>query len=395
MLSNKHLSGSEKRIKKKCVEEKFSNCEISDRKWLVYSKHVDTVYKSLLANEGLSDWRHISERLKQHKNSVEHMTNMNTWNEMRVKLDKNETIDKIFRGSNEKLYQDSNGKFLGLIEMIVEFDVIMHDHVRRIQNREIFNEVKYFSIILHCTPDVGHQEQMTLIVRCVNMSTNKIKIEEYFLELLKVYDTSGLGLFNELQDVLKSLNLSVDNVKGQGYDNSSNMKGKHQGVQKRLLEIKPRALYMPCSCHSPNLTLSDIAHSFIRAISFFRIVQRIYSLFSSSRKRQKEILDNVPELTMKFLSNIHWESRIKNVKAIRFQTPQIRLALSELYESCDDVKSNSEVESLVNAPESFEFLLGMVIWYEILFAINMVSKKLQSKSMCIETTINQLEGVLS
>jgi hypothetical protein len=33
------------------------------------------------------------------------------------------------------------------------------------------------------------------------------------------------------------------------------MKGKHQGVQKRLIDINPRALYMPCACHSLNLTL--------------------------------------------------------------------------------------------------------------------------------------------
>ncbi|XP_057809843.1 uncharacterized protein LOC131024354 [Salvia miltiorrhiza] len=37
----------------------------------------------------------------------------------------------------------------------------------------------------------------------------------------------------------------------------------------------------------------------------------------------------------------------------------------------------------------------MVVWYEILFAVNMVSKKLQSKSMCIDATMKQLEGVLS
>ncbi|TYG65704.1 hypothetical protein ES288_D06G207700v1, partial [Gossypium darwinii] len=273
---------------------KLSNGEISDRKWLVYSKHVDKVF-CFCSNEGLSDWRHISVRLKQHENGTKHMTNMNTWNEISVRLDKNETIDKSFQeqimkekerwrqvllrifsavkcvathklaflGSNEKLYQDSNGNFLGLIETIAKFDMIMQDHVRRIQNCEIhyhylghkiqnelisllagsvkssiikiIKEAKYFSIILECTPNTGHQEQMTLI-------------------FLKVDDTSRLGLFNELQDVLKSLDLNVDIV-----------------------------------------------------------------------------------------------------KAIRFQTPQIRLALSELYESCNDAKS----ESLVNVLGSFEFLLGM------------------------------------
>jgi len=106
------------------------------------------------------------------------------------------------------------------------------------------------------------------------------------------------------------------------------------------------------------------------------------------------LLDNGPRLTVKSLSNTRWESRIQSVKTIRFQGPQIRLALLELQKFCDDVKSRSETKSLVNSLENFEFLRGMVIWYDNLIFINMVSKKLQSKSMCIDTTIKQLENVL-
>ncbi|KAB2087319.1 hypothetical protein ES319_A04G095400v1 [Gossypium barbadense] len=295
--NNKHFSG------------KLSNGEVSDRNgWFI--PNMLTKYDKVFcfcSNEGLSDWRHISERLKQHENSSEHMTNMNTWNEMRIRLDKNKTIDKslqeqfmkekerwkqvllrifstvnchathnlAFRGSNEKLFQDSNGNFLGLIEMIAKFDVIIQD-VRRIQNREIhyhylrhkiqnelislladsvkssiikiIKEAKHFSIILDCTTDVGHQEQMTLIpsqrvfitsphygadasvhVRSKVIFPTRARNDcfVYFgkvAQLVRIRyiwcfndtsffnmdDTSGLGIFNELQDVLKSFDLNVE-----------------------------------------------------------------------------------------------------------------------------------------------------------------------------------------
>ena len=127
------------------------------------------------------------------------------------------------------------------------------------------------------------------------------------------------------------------------------MKGKHQGVLKRLLEMNPRALYVPCACHSLNLALSSMAHSCTRAISFFGIVQSLYTLFSGSTKRWKILLDNVSKLTLKCLSNTRWESRIKSVKAIRFQTPQLRLALSKLYDSCgnDAETARPSVNSII------------------------------------------------
>ena len=50
---------------------------------------------------------------------------------------------------------------------------------------------------------------------------------------------------------------------------------------------------------------------------------------------------------------------------------------------------------MASALEKFEFLLGMVIWHDVLFTVNMVSKKLQSKFVCIDVTLKQIEGAIS
>ena len=98
-----------------------------------------------------------------------------------------------FQGKNEKIYEENNRNFLSLIKMIAKFDPIMQEHIKRIQNGGIhkhylghkipneliqllsneikykiikkIKELKYFSIILDCTPNASHQEQMSLILR--------------------------------------------------------------------------------------------------------------------------------------------------------------------------------------------------------------------------------------
>ena len=62
--------------------------------------------------------------------------------------------------------------------------------------------------------NVSHQEQMTLILKCVDISISLIKIDEHFVEFLKVDNTSEKGLFNETINAIKNLELDINDVRG-------------------------------------------------------------------------------------------------------------------------------------------------------------------------------------
>ena len=102
------------------------------------------------------------------------------------------------------------------------------------------------------------------------------------------------------------------------------------------------------------------------------------------------------DLTLKPLSHTCWESRIEIVKAIKFQVLEIRDALLQLAKTSEDPKTESEADCLATYEiKSFEFLLAITIWYNILFAVNSVSKYLQLKDMHIDVAIDQLKGLMS
>lgn len=86
-------------------------------------------------------------------------------------------------------------------------------------------------IILDCTPDASKTEQMTLIIRYISINqtedhprTSEIVVNESFLGFIPIEKSTGLELTETISKQLSALGLSLENIRGQGYDNGSNMK---------------------------------------------------------------------------------------------------------------------------------------------------------------------------
>ncbi len=160
-----------------------------------------------------------------------------------------------FRGHNSNLHEPNNGNFLGLVELLTEFDPVMSEHVRRAEKKEIAdhylgktiqNELitligdktveaitakvkqsNYFSVIMDCTPDAAHTEQLSVTLCSVQCDIGVgATVAEHFVGFLPVVDTSGAGLTDVFLGHMEKLGLDIERCRGQAYENGSNMRGK-------------------------------------------------------------------------------------------------------------------------------------------------------------------------
>ena len=403
----------------------------------------------LLTHGGLSDWKNASAALNSHDNSQEHLNNLASWKELAVGLKQGTTIDKkeqalleaeqsrwravltrlvaivqslawrnmSFRGHSDKLHSPSNGNFLKEVELMALFDPVMKDHIHKVKcetshhrylGKTIQNELiqcisgimlstmvqeikkcKYFSLILDCTPDVSHIEQLSVVIRIVTVEEDP-RVKEHFLGFLVAEDSTGESLSALILKRLEELDIAFDDCRGQSYDNGANMKGKNKGVQARLLQLNPRALFMPCGAHTLNLVISDAAKSSKDAISFFGIVQKLYCLFSASTQRWA-ILKQKVNLSLKMWSETRWESRVKAVEPLRYEAAAVREALLEVRNQAKDPMIRIEAQSLAEEVGSFRFSLCTVVWYDVLNKIQHVSKLLQSQTMQVDVAVSLLK----
>ncbi|GJX82221.1 zinc finger MYM-type protein 1-like protein [Tanacetum coccineum] len=129
---------------------------------------------------------------------------------------------------------------------------------------------------------------MAIVVRFVDRNGF---IKERFLDLVHVKDTNALTLKNEILSSLSHLKLDVQDIRGQGYDGASNMRGEWNGLQALILNECPFAYYVHCFAHQLQLALVAASKDVSEVHTFFKHLNFIVNVIGSSTKRNDQLQD--------------------------------------------------------------------------------------------------------
>lgn len=234
---------------------------------------------------------------------------------------------------------------------------------------------------------------MSVVLRYVKTPANEaVTVCESFLGFIHVEEKTGEFLFETVVKYLEDCGLDLKNMRGQAYDNGSNMVGRISGVQSRILERFLMATFVACANHSCNLVLNDAAKTSSQTITFFGIIQELYVFASGSTNRWEYFKKNLKHFTLKPLSTTRWESRVESLKPLRFQISSVRNALEEIGSSNKfDADTRFKAKNLVGQIENFEFLVLLSAWYDILQHINILSKLAQENTIDVSKTLDLIE----
>ena len=107
----------------------------------------------------------------------------------------------------------------------------------------------------------------------------------------------------------------VTKLVAQTYDGAAVMASELNGVQAKIKEKVPEAMFTHCYAHKLNLVLSHSAKCMPECKTFFKTVEGLASFFSKSTKRT-HLMDQVVKRRLPTAAPTRWSSNSRLVQSI-------------------------------------------------------------------------------
>ena len=121
---------------------------------------------------------------------------------------------------------------------------------------------------------------------CLRM-LDDCKVKQFFFDFIYIETATGEAIAHDVIECLKDRNIGISKARGQNYDGAQCKSSNKVGVQARIKELSTRALYIHCSSHVLNLSISNV-YRLPATRNMIDTLNAIFLFFDMSPKRQLE-----------------------------------------------------------------------------------------------------------
>ncbi|KAJ8881894.1 hypothetical protein PR048_018380 [Dryococelus australis] len=279
----------------------------------------------------------------------------------------------------------NDGNFRSLLRFRIDSDdATLKDRIQNTPKKATFTNMTYQNDLIECyeATDLCHSEQMSISIRYVDLESHPHLVREDLIKFVKVIDLTGKSLSNTIIGVLEKLGLSLDDLRGQGYDGGSNMSGAFKGAQSYVRVLQPLATYVQCYRHCLNLALVKACGSQVQSLrSMIGIVEETTNFARDSPKRlellKKKAQDHCPDVTgdtLLPLSKTRWVERHEDFLRFKDLLP----AASGLY------------YSIMN----FQYILALYVVVHVMKCTLPLLRQLQSPKLDIGQAEDMTQAIV-
>jgi hypothetical protein len=238
-------------------------------------------------------------------------------------------------------------------------------------------------VISDGTQDKSKMEAQAVLVRYVETADGVVRPVERLIEVFTTAETSGEVLSNKILESLARVGLELQWLVGQSYDGASNVRGKQSGLQARIQEVAPKAMYVWCQAHRLNLVVESLLHGCTDICNTLGLLQELYNFFLGHKRHGVFMKLQAEESYKKTLKRVSdttrsWRSAEDGVNTLLECFQAIKRALSELRDESTDKATVTSASGLYKRIHDFGVILCLFVLRSIFEVTGPVSRKLQS-----------------
>ncbi|XP_077972730.1 52 kDa repressor of the inhibitor of the protein kinase-like [Styela clava] len=218
----------------------------------------------------------------------------------------------------------------------VASDMIVQDIVMKANK-------SFVSVIADESCDISGKEQLSIVFRNVKGG----EVCERFTGLVEMDSVSVESISSNILTHLSGIGVDLQKLVGQGYDGATTMAGHVSGVQKRIRDKYPRAIFVHCASHCLNL------EAIIR--STCDIIRETIRFFRESPKRRAGLGINIP-----LFCPTRWSEKYKSIRIFKCNFKRVLEALDSLARDANS-ETRAKAFSLKSALEKSSVIYASVI----------------------------------